>query len=109
MVRKKVTARASKPKKASAFEIWNLLMDAVAAEYSKDPTRAGLVSASLADGYWVSVVRYTQAYAEGRNIVMKEKADTLEGAVRLIAERWYKLVTPPPTVDLLKKLGNALK
>ena len=109
VVRKKITARAAKTKKIGAFELWALLMDAVAAEYSKDPTRAGLVSAKLPDGYYVSIVRYREAYGNGRTIVTHEKGETLDGALRMIAERWHKLVTPPPTIDLLKKLGSALK
>lgn len=84
-------------------------MEAIGAEYHKDPTRAGLVTAKLADGrYYVSIVRYTDSYGGGKKVVIKKYGEDLEITLREAAKEWHTLVTPPPIVDLVKKLGSAL-
>lgn len=101
--------KRAKKKLVEPFELLALLIDAVGAEYHKDPTRAGVVVAKLADGnHYVSVVRYTDSYGGGKKKVLSRSGPDLGVALRLLAKDWHTLVTPPPIVDLVKKLGAAL-
>jgi hypothetical protein len=109
--RKKRTAlrKRSKRKQIGTAELQLILMEAVGAEYHKDPTRAGLVVATMSDGsHYLSIVRYAGSFGEGKQVVMKETGTDFDATLRALAKRWHTAVTPPPVVDLVKKLGAAL-
>lgn len=118
MRKKKASSRARSPgrrvlakKKPTidSFVLLGILLDAVGAEYHKDPTRAGVIVSKLADGnHYVSIVRYTEGFAHGKKVVLKKNGPELDVVLREIAKEWHTLVTPPPVVDLVKKLGAAL-
>jgi len=64
------------------------LIKAVSYTYRDDKTAPGLTVSALKKGYYCSVVRYDGAFGNGKVVVCKVKADTLEDAVKEIAVKF---------------------
>lgn len=66
-----------------------LLTLAVCAEYPDDPSTPSVVLSVLKDGSWYgSIVRYSQKFGEGKNVLCRETAPSLSEVVEKLAKSW---------------------
>jgi hypothetical protein len=78
------------------------LTKAISYRYRDDKTAPGLTVSALKKGYYCSVVRYTDAFAKGKTVVCKTKADSLTDALKDLTEQFLNTQTVPadPIQDL---------
>ena len=73
----------------SDHERFLLLVSAVAAEYADDPSQASVTVSKLKTGeHYISVVRYTQKYGDGKKVVVSSRNKDFGAAVREVSATW---------------------
>lgn len=82
--------------------------------YKADPSCPSLVISKLGvDGEWyVGIVRYTEAYGEGKKTVLKAKAHTLAEAIRSVSDQFAHppaATTTPEPDELVAQLEASLQ
>ena len=82
------------------------LTQAITYRFRDDKTSPGLVVSALKKGYYCSVVRYSEAFAKGKVVVCKAKADSLTTALTSLAGRFLDM-TPVP-MDPIQELRSAV-
>jgi len=87
----------------SADVLMDKLTKAVSYKYRDDKTAPGIVVSALKKGYYCSVVRYSQAFAKGKQVVCKAKADDLPGALKELATKFVEITAQPK--DPVQELG----
>ena len=83
-------------------DLMNKLTDAVAHQYRDDKTAAGVVISKIKSGYYCSVVRYSQSFAKGKEVICRAKASTMLEAVRQVSEEFVKKAHEVNPVDHLR-------
>lgn len=73
------------------------LIKAVSYQFKTDKTSPGVTISSLKHGYYASVVRYEGSFAKGKVVVCKAKGDTLDDALRAVAQKFLEQVQPAKT------------
>lgn len=85
----------------------DILMDkltkAVSYKYQDDKTAPGVVVSALKKGYYCSVVRYSQAFAKGKQVVCNARADDLPSALKELATKFVAISAQPK--DPVQELG----
>lgn len=76
------------------------LTDAVAHQYRDDKTSAGIVISKLKNGYYCSVVRYSESF--GKEVICRSKAPTMFEAVQKVSEEFVKKAHEVNPVDHLR-------
>lgn len=70
----------------------DLLLDklskAVSYQYRDDKTAPSVVVSSLKKGYYCSVVRYTQAFAKGKQVVCNARGEQLPVVLKELANKF---------------------
>lgn len=69
--------------------------------FKDDPTRAGLVFAWVDGKHYLSIVRYTEQYGKGKEVVLSTEHEYMDIAICNLTERWEAV---KPT--LLTKKGK---
>jgi hypothetical protein len=83
------------------------LTKAISHKYKEDKTAPGLTVSALKKGYYCSVVRYDGAFGNGKVVVCKAKADTLDGALKDVANQFLSLAAQPK--DPVQELGELVR
>jgi len=71
------------------------LTKAISHKYREDKTAPGLTVAALKKGFYCSVVRYDGAFGNGKVVVCKAKADTLDSALKSVASQFLTIAAQP--------------
>jgi len=66
-------------------ELMNKLTKAVSFKFKEDKTAPGVTVSCLKKGYYCSVVRYSGAFAKGKQVVCHARADDLTTALKALA------------------------
>jgi hypothetical protein len=83
------------------------LAKAVSYVYRDDKTAPGVVVSELKKGYYCSVVRYSQAFAKGKQVVCNARGTDLPGTLKELANKF--LVINPPQRDPVQELDAVAK
>lgn len=87
-----------------------LLMDkltnAVSFKFKEDKTAPGVTVSRLKKGYYCSVVRYSGAFAKGKQVVCHARGDDLHTAIKTLAITFVALTAQPR--DPVQELGVLL-
>lgn len=95
-------------KKPTLDAMLDSLLTAVGLAHPNDPSRAGVVLSRLQDGsYYASLVRYLQAYGQGKVVVCKATGKTSAEAVDCLARTWRAV--PRDAEAALRDLDTVLK
>lgn len=88
-------------------QLIDAIAQAVSYKFREDKTAPGLTISSLKKGYYCSIVRYDGPFARDKKVVCKAKADTLQGALRQVADEFLNNNNTPK--DPVQQLGALLK
>ena len=83
--------RRAREEKLAAMRTLELLTEAVCEKYLGDPSMPSVVLSKLIKGrndWYASVVRYGAKYGEGKTVVVNATAQTMLGAIVLLANKW---------------------
>lgn len=95
------------------FSILDKLTKAVSFSYKEDKTMPGVTVAALPKGqYYCSIVRYTDAFGRGKEVVCSSKGNSIADVVKATADKFLfltsaKVVKNP--IDELKDLISSEK
>lgn len=84
-------------------QLMEKLAKAVSYQYRDDKTAPGLVVSSLKKGYYCSVVRYSQAFAKGKQVVCNARGDDLPTVLKDLAGKFLTINAGPR--DPVQELG----
>lgn len=87
-------------------QLINAITQAVSYKFRDDKTAPGLTVSALKKGYYCSIVRYDGPFARDKKVVCKAKADTLQGALRDVADQFLNNDKAPR--DPVQELGALL-
>jgi len=91
----------------SVEQLVDSLTKAISYKFRDDKTAPGLTVSALKKGYYCSIVRYDGPFARDKKIVCKAKADSLNEALRSVADQFLNADTTPQ--DPVQQLGALLK
>lgn len=83
------------------------LTKAVSFKFREDKTAPGIVVSALKKGYYCSVVRYSQAFAKGKQVVCNARGEDLRGTLKDLATKFVSLTDRPK--DPVQELGDLVK
>lgn len=92
---------------STADVLLDKIAKAVSYAYRDDKTAPGVVVSSLKKGYYCSVVRYSQAFAKGKQVVCKARGDELKATLRDLATQFVAISDQPK--DPVQELGDLVK
>ena len=110
MSKARLRSKVRSNRKLTDSELFELLNDAVSAEYWDDICKAGLVTSKIQHEppmYYVAVARYHDHHTN-KQIVVSAKDASFSKALRDCANAWLGKVLPPPKEDLKQKLLKGL-
>ncbi len=88
-------------------QLIDAITQAVAYKFREDKTAPGLTVSALKKGYYCSIVRYDGPFAREKKVVCKAKSDTLQGALRQVADEFLNSDKTPK--DPVQQLSALLK
>lgn len=91
----------------STEQLISAITQAVSYKFRDDKTAPGLTVSALKKGYYCSIVRYDGPFARDKKVVVKAKADTLDGALREVATQFLNSNAAPK--DPVQELGDLLR
>lgn len=80
---------------------------AISFKFREDKTAPGLTVASLKKGFYCSVVRYGGAFGKDKKVVCKAKGDTLDAALKSVANEFLALAPAPK--DPVQELDDLVR
>jgi len=87
-------------------KLMDKLTDAVAYKFRDDKTAPGVTVSRLKKGYYCSVVRYSGAFAKGKQVVCHARGDDLSGALTNLAKTFVTISAQPK--DPVQELQDVL-
>lgn len=88
-------------------QLVSALTQAISYKFRDDKTAPGLTVSALKKGYYCSIVRYDGPFAREKKVICKAKADTLDAALRGVADQFLTNNKTPK--DPVQELGDLLK
>lgn len=88
-------------------QLIDAITQAVSYKFREDKTAPGLTVSALKKGYYCSIVRYDGPFARDKKIVCKAKADSLQEALRSVADQFLNNDQAPK--DPVQKLDALLR
>lgn len=92
----------------STDQLMDKLTKAVSYQYRDDKTAPGVTVSALKKGYYCSVVRYSQAFAKGKQVVCNARGDSLPAVLKELAQKFLTInaVKKDPVQELNSLVGN---
>jgi len=87
-------------------QLMDKLTQAASYQYRDDKTSPSVVISALKKGYYCSVVRYSQAFAKGKQVVCNARGDSLPVALKELANKFLVINNAPR--DPVQELGDLL-
>jgi len=88
-------------------QLVNALTQAISYKFREDKTAPGLTVSALKKGYYCSIVRYDGPFAREKKVVCKAKGDTLQAALREVADQFLNSDNTPK--DPVQELSSLLR
>lgn len=85
-------------------QLMDKLTKAVSFRFRDDKTAPGVTVSALKKGYYCSVVRYGGAFAKGKEVVCKARANDLPSALKELATKFVAMSVQPK--DPVQELGD---
>jgi hypothetical protein len=82
------------------------LTNAVTFKFKEDKTAPGVTVSRLKKGYYCSVVRYSGAFAKGKQVVCHARGDDLHTTIKTLATSFVAMTAQPR--DPVQELGELL-
>jgi len=84
------------------------LTDAVCFKFKADLTHPSVIVSKVKYGYYVSIARYTKAFAKDKEVVCKATQPTLDEALKVVAKQFLAKEVPQknPITDLNDALNG---
>lgn len=85
-------------------QLMDKLTKAVSFKFREDKTAPGVTISALKKGYYCSVVRYSGAFAKGKQVVCHARGDDLPTALKSLANTFVAVSAQPK--DPVQELGD---
>lgn len=90
----------------STEQLMDKLTNAVSFKFKEDKTAPGVTVSRLKKGYYCSVVRYSGAFAKGKQVVCHARGDDLHTAIKTLATSFVAMTAQP--ADPVQELSTLL-
>lgn len=91
----------------STDQLMEKLVKAVSFKFREDKTAPGVTTSALKKGFYCSVVRYSGAFAKGKQVVCHARGDDLPTALKTLASTFVALSSQPK--DPVQELGDLVR
>lgn len=90
----------------NADQLIDKLTKAISHKYKEDKTSPNITVSALKKGYYCSVVRYSGAFARGKQVICHARADSLNEALKGLANSFVSISAQPK--DPIQELNDLL-